>query len=207
MAHNSNQRISTFDEQDSSKQSFLYPGRHHHTSSRGSERSLPASQPQFISPYRTSAISQASPYSEGQDGDSIALSELGNLETGSTSSKRWAQRQAYNSGVLRRYPTRRIKLVKGTVLSVDYPVPSAIRNAVQPKYRDLEGDPSEEFTHMRCELQDMCSAARPSKLTVSRYSSHLRSGRVHPTARVQPPPLDVQPAHRDADCHYVLQRG
>lgn len=156
MANTASQRISVFDEQDPSRQSLLYPGRHHrHTSSRSSERSLSASQTQFISPFRSSAISQAIPYSEGQDGDSIALSEPGNLETGSTSSKRWAQRQNYNPGILRRYPTRRIKLVKGTVLSVDYLVPSAIRNAVQPKYRDLEGDPPEEFTHMRCEMQDI----------------------------------------------------
>jgi chitin synthase len=35
------------------------------------------------------------------------------------------------------------------VLSIDYPVPSAIQNAVLPQYRqDLEGG-SEEFTHMR----------------------------------------------------------
>jgi len=36
------------------------------------------------------------------------------------------------------------------VLSVEYPVPSAIQNSVQAKYRnDLESG-SEEFTHMRC---------------------------------------------------------
>lgn len=51
---------------------------------------------------------------------------------------------------LKRYATRKVKLVKGSVLSVDYPVPSAIQNAVEAKYRnDLEGG-SEEFTHMRC---------------------------------------------------------
>lgn len=204
MANTASQRSSIFDEQDPSRQSLLYPGRHHHTS-RSSERSLSATQPQFISPYRSSGISQASPYSEGQDGESIALSEPGNLETGSTSSKRWAQRQAHNSGILRRYPTRRIKLVKGTVLSVDYPVPSAIRNAIQPKYRDLEGDPSEEFTHMRCELQYIYPAVLDSSLKISRHGSYMRSGRVHLTTWIQPPPFDVQSAHRDADCHHVLQ--
>lgn len=51
---------------------------------------------------------------------------------------------------LRRGMTRKIKLVQGVVLSADYPVPSAIQNAVQAKYRnDLESG-SEEFTHMRC---------------------------------------------------------
>jgi hypothetical protein len=46
--------------------------------------------------------------------------------------------------------TRKVKLVQGSVLSADYPVPSAIQNAIQAKYRnDLESG-SEEFTHMRC---------------------------------------------------------
>lgn len=68
-------------------------------------------------------------------------------ETSSTEA--WRQRQTPGGG-LRRYATRKVKLVQGSVLSVDYPVPSAIQNAVQAKYRnDLEGG-SEEFTHMRC---------------------------------------------------------
>lgn len=73
-------------------------------------------------------------------------------ETSSTEA--WRQRQAPGGGNaggnLRRYATRRVKLVQGSVLSVDYPVPSAIQNAIQSKYRnDMEGG-SEEFTHMRC---------------------------------------------------------
>ncbi|GAB1206093.1 hypothetical protein APSETT445_004774 [Aspergillus pseudonomiae] len=71
-------------------------------------------------------------------------------ETSSTEA--WRQRQApggAGGGGLRRYATRKVKLVQGSVLSVDYPVPSAIQNAIQAKYRnDLEGG-SEEFTHMR----------------------------------------------------------
>ncbi|KAL4944279.1 chitin synthase B [Aspergillus oleicola] len=74
-------------------------------------------------------------------------------ETSSTEA--WRQRQAGAGGGggggngLRRYATRKVKLVQGSVLSVDYPVPSAIQNAIQAKYRnDLEGG-SEEFTHMR----------------------------------------------------------
>ncbi|KAI1851073.1 hypothetical protein JX265_002880 [Neoarthrinium moseri] len=51
-------------------------------------------------------------------------------------------------GGLKRYQTRKVKLVQGSVLSIDYPVPSAIRNAVQPKYRDVEGGTG-EFTNMR----------------------------------------------------------
>ena len=74
-------------------------------------------------------------------------------ETSSTEA--WRQRQAptMNNNNLRRYATRKVKLVQGSVLSVDYPVPSAIQNSVQAKYRsDLEGG-SEEFTHMRCKCR------------------------------------------------------
>jgi chitin synthase len=63
----------------------------------------------------------------------------------------WLQRQnprADPSGGLRRYPTRKVKLVGNSVLSLDYPVPSAIRNAVQPQYRDTESG-NEEFMKMR----------------------------------------------------------
>ena len=49
----------------------------------------------------------------------------------------------------RRYATRRVRLVQGTVLSLKYPVPSAIKNAVQPKYRGVDGSPG-EFLNMRC---------------------------------------------------------
>ena len=51
---------------------------------------------------------------------------------------------------VRRYPTRKIKLVQGYVLSIDYPVPSAIQNAVQKQYRD--GEFAEEFGQLRCEF-------------------------------------------------------
>ena len=70
-------------------------------------------------------------------------------ETSSTEAWRQRQAPAGGAGGLRRYATRKVKL-QGSVLSVDYPVPSAIRNAIQTKYRnELEGG-SEEFTHMRC---------------------------------------------------------
>ncbi|KAF2436333.1 chitin synthase [Tothia fuscella] len=70
-------------------------------------------------------------------------------ETSSTEA--WRQRQQPGGGAtgLKRNATRKIKLAQGAVLSADYPVPSAIQNAVQAKYRnDLEAG-SEEFTHMR----------------------------------------------------------
>ncbi|KAL5593956.1 hypothetical protein BROUX41_001008 [Berkeleyomyces rouxiae] len=58
----------------------------------------------------------------------------------------WVARQQVSGG-LKRYATRKVKLVKGT-LSLGYPVPSAIKNAIQPKYRDVEGG-NEEFMTMR----------------------------------------------------------
>ncbi|RMZ89066.1 hypothetical protein DV736_g3712, partial [Chaetothyriales sp. CBS 134916] len=67
----------------------------------------------------------------------------------SDSTEAWRQRQAPTNANLKRYATRKVKLVQGSVLSIDYPVPSAVHNAIQSKYRkDLEGG-SEEFTHMR----------------------------------------------------------
>jgi chitin synthase len=75
----------------------------------------------------------------------------------SSSTEAWRQRvqpggPAAGGGGLKRNATRKVKLVQGAVLSADYPVPSAIQNAIQSKYRnDLEAG-SEEFSHMRCEL-------------------------------------------------------
>ncbi|ODM22438.1 Chitin synthase C [Aspergillus cristatus] len=70
-------------------------------------------------------------------------------EGGTTSSDAWKRRQGPGTGLSRRYGTRKIKLVQGSVLSVDYPVPSAIQNAIQPEYRESEEAFTEEFTHMR----------------------------------------------------------
>lgn len=58
------------------------------------------------------------------------------------------QQTTKKAGGLGRSKTRRVKLQQGGVLSIDYPVPSAIKNAVQAKYRDAEGG-SDEFTKMR----------------------------------------------------------
>lgn len=107
------------------------------------------------------------PYSGHSDDPASAFGVPGRVnspyarsETSSTEA--WRQRQAPGGpaggsfkgggggGGLRRYATRKVKLVQGSVLSVDYPAPSAIQNAIQAKYRnDIEGG-TEEFTHMRC---------------------------------------------------------
>ncbi|OJJ37008.1 hypothetical protein ASPWEDRAFT_58706 [Aspergillus wentii DTO 134E9] len=73
-----------------------------------------------------------------------------NSVSGVSSTSPWQKRQIENArSGLRRYPTRRINLVQGTVLSVDYPVPSPILNSVEPKYCDNSEATAEEFTHLR----------------------------------------------------------
>ncbi|KAL3460385.1 chitin synthase-domain-containing protein [Aspergillus heterothallicus] len=54
-----------------------------------------------------------------------------------------------HAGMPHRSATRKIKLFKGTVLSVDYPVPSPIQNAVLAEHRDAEDGFPEEFTTLR----------------------------------------------------------
>lgn len=67
----------------------------------------------------------------------------------------WRRRQAQSG--LRRYATRRVKLQQGQVLSIEYPVPSAVSNAIQSKYRDGGADSATtEFTHMRCMSRSIC---------------------------------------------------
>lgn len=87
-------------------------------------------------PYGQQPMRTASPYS-----------------TESNASRAWEQRQVPGGapGAIQRFQTKKIKLQQGSVLSIDHPVPSAIQNSVQARYRnDLEAG-SEEFTHMRCE--------------------------------------------------------
>jgi chitin synthase len=132
----------------------------------------------FHDPYS----SNASAYSGQSENPAAAFGVPGRVaspyarsETSSTEA--WRQRQAPGAnngggGGLRRYATRKVKLVQGSVLSVDYPVPSAIQNAVQAKYRnDLEGG-SEEFTHMRCELEMKHSSDRKLTLLI-RHRRHV----------------------------------
>lgn len=118
-----------------------------------------ASDVQNVPPYHD-PYSTGSTYSGGtQDNPATAFGVPGRVaspyaRSDASSTEAWRQRQAPTGGGgggnLRRYATRKVKLVQGSVLSVDYPVPSAIQNAVQSKYRnDLEGG-NEEFTHMRC---------------------------------------------------------
>jgi chitin synthase len=66
----------------------------------------------------------------------------------------WVQRQqqpTIAAGIdgIKRSKTRKVKLVQGSILSVDYPVPSAVQNAIEPRYRNADGAFEEEFTKMR----------------------------------------------------------
>lgn len=112
--------------------------------------------PAYHDPYSTSGSSYSS------DNPAAAFGVPGRVaspydRSDASSTEAWRQRQVPGGpGGLRRYATRKVKLVQGSVLSVDYPVPSAIQNAIQAKYRnDVEGG-TEEFTHMRCEYLLSC---------------------------------------------------
>ena len=67
----------------------------------------------------------------------------------------WAQRQHDQPGPGAGYDgpirsrTRKVKLVQGAVLSLDYPVPSAVKNATESRYTSGEDGRPEEFTKMR----------------------------------------------------------
>lgn len=94
-------------------------------------------------------------------GDGGSFGQFGNLDAAAPFPRpdsaidpedSWVERQQQpqmgGGGGLGRSKTRKIKLVQGSVLSIDYPVPSAIKNAVQPQYRDAESG-TEEFHKMR----------------------------------------------------------
>jgi chitin synthase len=116
-------------------------------------------------------------FMESQDiPDQFKLHNLSNQGSAVSSSKDSGARHKGSS--IRRYPTRRIKLIQGSVLSINYPVPSPIRNAIQPQYRDAEGELSEEFTQMRCKVSQ--NPFRPNTETnlifCARYRRDVRSG-------------------------------
>ncbi|KAK9427395.1 chitin synthase-domain-containing protein [Lipomyces doorenjongii] len=61
----------------------------------------------------------------------------------------WQRRQDHFTRNLQRRATKRVKLVgKHNVYSIEYAVPSPVKNSIETSYRDLEGGMT-EFTHMR----------------------------------------------------------
>ncbi|KAM5447321.1 Chitin synthase, class 3 [Microsporum audouinii] len=145
-------------QEDESSRSLLnqgpYGGPFDDPQQRGHSPVRPASKYSLTESYSTEAPTMAQYPQDQMQNPAAGFGVPGRVpspytrsETSSTEA--WRQRQAPQQGNLRRYATRKVKLVQGSVLSIDYPVPSAIQNAVQAKYRnDLEGG-SEEFTHMR----------------------------------------------------------
>lgn len=61
----------------------------------------------------------------------------------------WVQRQHTTRKGVKRSKTRKVKLVQGSILSIDYPVPSAVQNTIEPRHRNCEGSFDEEFTKLR----------------------------------------------------------
>jgi chitin synthase len=90
----------------------------------------------------------------------------------------WVQRQhTIRQGVgVKRSKTRKIKLVQGSILSVNYPVPSAVQNAIEQRHRNAEGTFDEEFTKMRytavtCDPNDF-TLANGYNLRPAMYNRH-----------------------------------
>ncbi|KAJ5894972.1 CAZyme family GT2 [Penicillium taxi] len=123
---------------------------------------MPITKPYTASPYgsTTSLHGQHLRESINQDNVYSEMSQIEELQGVRRSTKRNSrrfssmpmgdavpQRRSMGLGV-RRYPTRKIKLGQDNVLSADYPVPSAIQNAIQSEYRDSK-EFSEEFSHLR----------------------------------------------------------
>ncbi|KAJ4983343.1 chitin synthase 1 [Stagonosporopsis vannaccii] len=91
----------------------------------------------------------------------------------------WLQRQlqpAPEGNGVKRSRTRKVKLVQGSILSANYPVPSAVQNAVEPRYRNAEGVDQEEFSQLRytaatCDPNDF-TLANGYNLRARMYNRH-----------------------------------
>jgi chitin synthase len=88
----------------------------------------------------------------------------------------WVRRQHTVRQGVKRSKTRKIKLVQGSILSVDYPVPSAVQNAIEPRYRNADGAFDEEFTKLRytaatCDPNDF-TLANGYNLRPAMYNRH-----------------------------------
>jgi chitin synthase len=90
----------------------------------------------------------------------------------------WVRRQhtVRQGASVKRSKTRKIKLVQGSILSVEYPVPSAVQNAIEPRHRNAEGTFDEEFTKLRytaatCDPNDF-TLANGYNLRPAMYNRH-----------------------------------
>ncbi|KAF2029178.1 chitin synthase [Setomelanomma holmii] len=110
----------------------------------------------------------AQPYNSHADSGSIS-------STPTETTENWVQRQHTVRGV-KRSKTRKVKLVQGSILSTDYPVPSAVQNAVEPRYINAEDAFEDEFTKLRytaatCDPNDF-TLANGYNLRSNMYNRH-----------------------------------
>ncbi|KAF6513931.1 hypothetical protein HZS61_006187 [Fusarium oxysporum f. sp. conglutinans] len=68
--------------------------------------------------------------------------------------RQWQQILATGSGGLGHSKTRKMKLVQGSVLTINYPVPSDIKNAIKPRCYITPSSIEEEFIKMRYKRND-----------------------------------------------------
>ena len=96
------------------------------------------------------------------------------------------------NGGLRRYQTRKVKLVQG-VLTIDYPVPRAILNSNQTRYiSDIRDG---EFTKMTCRFlssTQLPPASASAYYEKHRHGSDLRPKRIYPKEWLRSPNSQVQ---------------
>ncbi|KAJ4356913.1 Chitin synthase, class 3 [Ascochyta clinopodiicola] len=114
----------------------------------------------------------------GPYGQGFAVSE-DRLDDSQHIEESWLQRQQQSAPAdfgVKRTRTRKVKLVQGSVLSASYPVPSAVQNAVEPRYRNAEGVDEDEFTQLRytaatCDPNDF-TLANGYNLRARMYNRH-----------------------------------
>lgn len=115
-------------------------------------RGASAAYPHAPSPFQNDTGMSSGAYRPEQDpygGFGINRpSSAASVTGGDTDDSFYRRQQQAAGGGLKRYPTRKVKLVQGSVLSIEYPVPSAIRNSVQPQYIENEAN-HDEFYKMR----------------------------------------------------------
>lgn len=141
------------DTQDDSELGLLSPGGLHSYNSPfdGSQMNLSIQRPASTAysltesyavpgqqvPQQATEYSSNSPFQQGIELEDISFEGTTRANSSARtidSDEAWRRRQAPGAGGLKRYATRKVKLIKGSVLSIDYPVPSAIKNSLEKKY-------------------------------------------------------------------------
>lgn len=98
--------------------------------------------------YEMPAVNFADDNNSGTNTPSMISRPQSSLSAGTAATDEWQRRQKKLNNTLKRLKTKKVNLVQGKVLSVEYDVPSAVQSSVLPKYRDVESG-STEFSHLR----------------------------------------------------------